>query len=228
MTGNHGHAAETCQGFGEIRCRTASWPTGEYAADVSSSEDLIVRTAARWIDRGSRLDTGALAAEVGVSRTTLFRRVGNREDLMGDALWLMSDRTIASVTHRWDKANGPAVRDPAGMLRCLWVMREYRAAIAGNKGMRVLLEEEPTVALRVLTDPHGRVQPRVIAQHVDLFARDVADGGFTPRVDLDTLAFAVVRLGEGFLYADVLADRTPDLEAATTLLGALVDTDRGL
>ena len=43
-----------------------------------------------------------------------------------------------------------------------------------------------------------------------------------PDVDVDTLAYAVVRLGESFLYADVLASRAPDLEACTTLVNALV------
>jgi hypothetical protein len=37
------------------------------------------------------------------------------------------------------------------------------------------------------------------------------------------LAYAIVRLGEAFLYSDVLASRAPDLAAATTLLAALVE-----
>ena len=47
-------------------------------------------------------------------------------------------------------------------------MRRYRADVAGNQGFRRLLDDEPTVAIRVLTDPHGRVQPRVMAAHVAL------------------------------------------------------------
>jgi hypothetical protein len=63
----------------------------------------------------------------------------------------------------------------------------------------------------------------VIAAHVELLRRDVDDGGFVPAVSLDSLCYAVVRLGEAFLYSDALASRTPDLEAATTLLAALVE-----
>ncbi len=190
---------------------------------MSATPAEIVRTAARWINHGVRLDMGALAAEAGISRTTLFRRVGNREDLLGDALWLLSDRTLRSAIRRWDGEHGPAVRSAHGELRCLWVMRQFRAAIAGNSGLRALLDEEPGLAIRVLTEPAGRVQPRVIAAHVDLLARDVADGGFVPKVELETLCFAVVRLGEAFLYSDVLAARRPDLDAAETLLGALIE-----
>ena len=73
---------------------------------MSLTADEIVRTAAHWIDRGVRLDTRTLATELGISRSTLFRRVGNREDLMGDALWYLADRTMASrETRRWDKAS---------------------------------------------------------------------------------------------------------------------------
>lgn len=179
--------------------------------------------AARWIHRGIRLDTRALAAELGISRTTLFRRVGNREDLMGDALWSLSDRTMRNAVAHWEQAQGPVVRNGVGQLRCLAVMHEYRTVIATDRGFHQLLDDEPTVAIRVLTDPRGRVQPRVVAAHVDLLARDVADGGFVPAVGLDSLSYALVRLGEAFLYSDVLAARAPDLDAASTLIAALVE-----
>lgn len=179
--------------------------------------------AARWIHRGIRLDTRALAAEMGISRTTLFRRVGNREDLMGDALWLLADRTMRDAIAHWDRDWGPVVRNDSGELRCLGVMHEYRTAVAHDPGLHQLLDDEPVVAIRVLTDPVGRVQPRVVAAHVDLLARDVAEGGFVPPVSLDSLSFALVRLGEAFLYSDVLAARAPDLEAAATLITALVE-----
>jgi AcrR family transcriptional regulator len=190
---------------------------------VSLTAEEIVRTAARRIGRGVRLDTRTLAAELGISRSTLFRRVGNREDLMGDALWYMADRTMAAAIRDWETANGPAVRDPDGELRCLAVMRRYRSDIAGNQGFRRLLDDEPSVAMRVLLDPLGRVQPRVMTAHLELLGRDVEDGGFTPAVSLDSLSYAIVRLGEAFLYSDVLASRIPDLDAATTLLAALVE-----
>ncbi len=190
---------------------------------MSPTADEIVRTAAHWIGRGARLDTRTLAAELGISRSTLFRRVGNREDLMGDALWYMADRTMTAAVRDWEAAHGTAVRDPDGELRCLVVMRGYREAIATNPGFRRLLAEEPNVAIRVLTDPHGRVQPRVMTTHVELLRRDVEAGGFVPAVSLDSLCYAIVRLGEAFLYSDVLASRAPDLAAASTLLAALVE-----
>ena len=37
-----------------------------------------------------------------------------------------------------------------------------------------------------------------------------------------SLAYAVTRISEGFLYADVLADRPPDIERAITVIQALL------
>ncbi|GAB2782124.1 QsdR family transcriptional regulator [Amycolatopsis magusensis] len=189
---------------------------------TARAEDL-VRLAARKLARGERLDLSTLAAEAGISRATLFRRVGNREDLLGDALWRMSERTLSRAVRRWEETAGPVVRDTEGQLRCLTVMGWYRADVAAANGLRVLLDSEPTTAIRVLTDPHGRVQPKVMAAYRELLARDVADGGFTPVVDLDSLSFALVRLGESFLYSDMVAAGRPNLEAAAKLLGVLVE-----
>ncbi len=50
-------------------------PAGTRAASKSAR---IVATAARWIHDGRRLDMQGLADELGVSRVTLFRRVGSR------------------------------------------------------------------------------------------------------------------------------------------------------
>nr|WP_225958101.1 QsdR family transcriptional regulator [Amycolatopsis lexingtonensis] len=163
-----------------------------------------------------------MATELGISRTTFFRRVGNREDLMGAGLRLLSDRTWQRSLDGWRATHGDAVRTPEGRLRCLWVMEEYRRQVAANDGMRKLFEAESTVALRVLTDPRGAVQPALVDQHVELFRADAEAAGLTPLVGLPDLAFAVVRLGESFLYSDVLAARTVELTVATTLLDTLV------
>ncbi|SEF38044.1 hypothetical protein SAMN05421837_117110 [Amycolatopsis pretoriensis] len=189
---------------------------------MTVSTDDIVRHAARLLFAGTRLDLGRMAAELGISRTTFFRRVGNRDDLMGAGLRLLSDRTWQRALDQWRDCHGSAVRTPEGRLRCLWVMEEYRREVAGNEGMRKLIEAESTVALRVLTDPRGAVQPALVDAHVELFRADASAAGLTPLVGLPDLAFAVVRLGESFLYADVLAARTVDLKVATTLLDTLV------
>jgi hypothetical protein len=74
----------------------------------------------------------------------------------------------------------------------------------------------------VLTDPRGYVQPGVVAFIEALLRRDMAEHGFVPLIEPNALAYALVRLGESFLYADVLAARTPDVATANRLQQALI------
>ena len=198
-----------------------------FPAVVATSEQ-VVRLAARMISEGTRLDLNVVAQRLGISRATLFRRVGNREELMGEALWLLSDRTLAAAVRWWEERWGQAVRAPDGHLRCLAVMERYRDLIAGSLGLRRLLDEEPTVTIRVVTDPRGRVQPRMIEAYTALFERDVEALGLTSEVPLPLLSYAVVRLGESFLYSDVMVSREPDLKTAATVCDALVTGVLGL
>ncbi|MEV0339253.1 QsdR family transcriptional regulator [Nocardia sp. NPDC050713] len=186
------------------------------------SEDII-RCAARAIVAGQRLDLGALAAELHISRVTLFRRAGNRDQLLGEALWWLSRRNLEHSAGRWRRAHGNVVRNKTGALRSMWIVTDHGVRTGRDAGFQKLLEEEPIAAIRALTDPAGAVQPRMIAAIRDLLDRDIQEGGFRPSVDLDTLAFAVVRLGESILYADRLTGRQSSVATASTLVTALVE-----
>ncbi|MFK0251247.1 QsdR family transcriptional regulator [Amycolatopsis azurea] len=188
-----------------------------------ASNDEIVRSAARRITDGVRLDLSALAEEFGMSRVTLFRRVGNRDELLGKALWWLADRTLTRASAAWERTHGAAVRDDEGWLRCLRIMADYGNAVLGNTGFQRLLDDEPATSIRVLTDPFGQVQPQVIAAHLDLLKRDVTDAGLTAMVDLETLAYTVVRMGESIMYSELIAGRTRELSAATTMINTLVE-----
>ncbi len=180
----------------------------------------IVRTAAGMLLEGRRVDTGTLAAELGMSRATLFRRAGNRDAILGDALAYLGAHTLARIERERDAHPEPPV--PGARLRCLVVSEEFRFALGTAPALRTLLDEEPAMAIRVLTDPAGRVQPRVVEAYTRLFQRDVDEYALQPQVPVPLLALAVVRLGESFLYSDVLASRAPDLAAATTVIDALI------
>ncbi|MGY1837198.1 QsdR family transcriptional regulator [Blastococcus sp. SYSU DS0510] len=193
---------------------------------MSGAPEEIVRHAARTLMSGRRLDTGTLATELGISRATLFRRAGNRDAILGEALAFLGRRTLAAAEREHDaRASGDG---PGTRLRSLAVMEDFRYALSTSLPVRRLLDEEPATAIRVLTDPQGRVQPRVVEAYTELFQRDVDEHGLEPQIPVPLLALAVVRLGESFLYSDVLAARAPDLKAATTVLDALVTSVFGL
>ena len=186
---------------------------------IASAQE-VARQAALTLVRGERLDTTTLAGELGVSRVTLFRRAGNRDAILGEALWLMTRRTLDRAVRDHDRR--PPGAEAAGRLRCLAVTEDFRYAVSSAAPLRRLLEEEPTTTLRIVTDPRGRVQPRLVDAYAELFQRDVDEFGLLPQVPVPLLAFGVVRLGESFLYSDVMVSRAPDLKAATTVLDALV------
>lgn len=176
-----------------------------------------VNRAVRWIHDGKRIDMQGLADELGVSRATLFRRVGGREELLSKAVWALTERTLAIAAERWESER------PEGALRTPGTGRHVNAIVSQSKGLRRLLDDEPAVALRVLTDPRGRVQTGIVTFVEALLRRDMADFGLVPIIEPDALAFALVRLGESFLYADVLAARHPDVATADRLQQALVE-----
>ncbi|MEU4414725.1 QsdR family transcriptional regulator [Nocardia salmonicida] len=190
---------------------------------MHASADEIVPYAAGLIQARVRLDTSEIAASFGISRTTLFRRVGNREKLMGEALWWLAQGALAHAQTRWDQHYGTIARNEEGRLRYLWILERYGIAIMRDPGFAWLLENDHLTAMRVLTDPKGSVRPRLIAAHLALLSRDVSEAGLTPLVDLETLAFAVVRLADAIFYSDIMAGHTEQFPKMTLLLQQLVE-----
>jgi AcrR family transcriptional regulator len=176
-----------------------------------------VHRAARWVSDGKRLDMQGLADELGISRATLFRRVGGREELLSKALWLLTERTLAAAKERWEAER------PEGALHTPGTGRHLNAIVSRTTGLRRLLDDEPALALRVLTDPRGRVQTGIVAFVEASLRRDMDEFGLVPLIEPDALAYALVRLGESFIYADVLAARQPDVATADRLQQALVE-----
>lgn len=176
-----------------------------------------MEVAAHWVREGRRLDMQGVADELGVSRVTLFRHVGSREDLLREALWLLTARTLDAAARRWEHER------PEGALRIVGTGEHFNALVSQSTALRRLLDEEPSLTIRVLTDPCGQVQRGVVAFIEALLRRDMAEFGFEPLIEAGDLAYALVRLGESFLYADVLAARQPDVATATRLQRALIE-----
>jgi len=197
-----------------VPSRTLTRPPAGRAAAGSAR---IVATAARWIHDGRRLDMQGLADELGVSRVTLFRRVGSREELLSRALWLLTERMLEAAAAQWEAER------PEGELHTPGTGRHINALVSQSAGLRRLLDDEPTLTIRVLTDPRGRVQAGIVAFIEELLRRDVAEFGLVTLIEPGALAYALVRLGESFLYADVLAARKPDVATANRLQQALVE-----
>jgi AcrR family transcriptional regulator len=192
-------------------------PAARAGTRLGTRSARIVATAARWIHDGRRLDMQGLADELGISRVTLFRRVGSREELLSRALWLLTQHMLEAAAAQWEAER------PEGELHTPGTGRHINAIVSQSTGLRRLLDDEPTLTIRVLTDPRGRVQTGIVAFIEELLCRDVTEFGLVTLIEPGALAYALVRLGESFLYADVLAARKPDVATANRLQQALIE-----
>jgi AcrR family transcriptional regulator len=162
---------------------------------------------------GQRLDMRSLARRVGVARATLYRRAGNREQLLDQVLWwrarlLLADQVRASA-------------DLAGTDRLTAVIGGVLRAIGADRSVRMFLESEPETALRVMTGSRSAVHQGMAAALENLIDLERGRGTFDAGLDTPTLAFAIVRIADGFLYPDVIADRASAVGRAVTVIEAL-------
>lgn len=174
-----------------------------------------MRAAARRIRRGERIDVQAVVGDVGVARATAHRWFGTREGLIGEAIVFASEPVYAQAR---TTAEG---RGAAGLLDAFdGVVR----TLAADEGLRRFLEHEREAALRILTSSAGVVQPAWVARTAALLGGEAAAGRYAPAAELPTLAYAIVRLTEAFLYNDAAAGLRGDAERLRAVLAALLGT----
>ena len=166
---------------------------------------------------GQRLDMRSLARRVGVARATLYRRAGNREQLLDQVLWWRARHLLADQVRASDGLTGTD--------RLAAVIGGVLRAIGNDRPVRMFLESDPETALRILTGTGSAVHRGMATALENLIDLERGRGAFDASLDTRTLAFAIVRVSEGFLYSDVIADRAPEIGRAVTVIEALL---RGL
>jgi AcrR family transcriptional regulator len=174
----------------------------------------IFRAALATVLARRRLDMRALALETGMARATLYRKVGDRDRLLGEVLWYLTRR-------EWIRAV-EGTESLAGAARVVEILRRFMRRVEEGPALRRLLEEEPEATLRILTSKHGVLQGRIIQAVERLLAQEEQRGTLRPFIDRPTLAYVIVRIGESFLYADVIADGEPDVDRAVEIIARLL------
>ena len=163
--------------------------------------------------RGRRIDVQALAIDLGLGRTTIYRWFGSREGLIGEVI-------VRAAEPLFDEARAEA--RGRGAVALLDTFDRINRGLAAAPALRAFLELERD-ALRILTSSAGAVQPRVVARITGFIEDEIRSGAFASPVDPATLGYAIVRLAEAFLFNDATAamrgdvDRLREIEAA--LLG---------
>jgi AcrR family transcriptional regulator len=201
------------------------WPTGltpAHAAVVAENAGVSLvrratpadafRAARRRFLAGERLDMRALAVSLGISRKTLYRWTGDRERLLADVMSEIAMQTLALARQ---ETSG------RGSERIVGILAFYLDSASRAPFLRQFLENDPGLALRVLTGAGG-VQGRMVPAVAQLIRDEEAAGAFASEVDPDTLAYAVVRLMEAFLYNDTMTRLEPDPDKAKAVLHLLL------
>lgn len=188
--------------------RLARELAGEGAKAKATPLDAFQLARKKWL-AGERIDIGALAKELGVGRATMFRWVGSRELLLGEIIWSVqlpfTQRARAEL-----KTKGAAyIAD-----MCERTMR----ATLSYPPLRRFIESDPEFALRVLTSKSSTVQSRNVELVRSALEKQVALGYLDPPLPVDTLAYVIVRIGEAFVYADVISGREPAIDQAAAAI----------
>lgn len=109
----------------------------------------------------------------------------------------------------------------SGADRIVAVFQAFIRLNARFEPLRRFIAQDAELALRVLTSKSSPVQGRMISAARELLAEEVAAGALTPALDLDTLAYTLIRVAESFLYSDVIAGSEPDVERAVAVVRVL-------
>lgn len=182
------------------------------ATAVRVTRDSAFDVALGWFLDGRRLDMRALARELGVSRSTLYRWFTSREALLGDIAWRIMSDTIVRIEARDRGAGGPRQRFLRVYGRLTETVRDFPPLVT-------FLADDPDYALRVLTSSYGTVQGHLISwvsSQLDAITE------IAPGVNRDDLAYAIVRLAESFLWSDMITGSPPRARTALAMIELLL------
>ena len=158
------------------------------------------------------IDMSALAAELGVGRATLYRWVGSRERLLGSVLAEMTERTYRVAT-RDVGGSGPE--------RILALLEKFMRAVVEAEPLKAFTAREPRLFIRLATMP-GTIEDRSTELLTKELQAEIDRGAMRLPLPPRTLAQAIVRIADSFLYAHYLGGNQPEIEQALEVVALLL------
>src|SRR3954466_7617798 len=120
---------------------------------AASRDDVLTLAMHRYL-RGRRVDVQAIAAELGLARTTIYRWFGSREGLIGEVLFAAAEPLLR-------RARAEARGRGARLL--LDTFDRFNRSLADAPALRRFVESERDAAIRIITSGAGTLQPRMVA-----------------------------------------------------------------
>jgi AcrR family transcriptional regulator len=173
-------------------------------------EDALELARATFLD-GERVDMQHLASQLGVSRVTVFRWVGSREQLLEQVLEDLTIRFVADA--RGDAAGN-------GEDRVLDFVRRVMTTTVQIEPVRRFVDHEPQLALRLLLGEHGAVHQRL----AEGLQNVLADAGLpaTNNTQLKTFVDVLVQVGTALEWATLTIGDEPQIERTVEIGRALL------
>ncbi len=191
---------------------------GRYRTIPAVTDEVdLVRIARRLWTRDQRFDMEALVDCSGLSRATVYRRIGNKHKLLGDVFSSLITDTVQTADTR---------RRSRGRSRVLGVLQDCLEAIVANRSFHDFLVRDPQLALRIVASPEFSPQGTSIGLLAALLEREHPYGDFVLSASAAQTATAAIRLSEAFVYSDLLTGDAPDIDSAMTLIGLLIPAPR--
>jgi AcrR family transcriptional regulator len=119
---------------------------------AATKEQVIDAVTQRFLE-GHRIDIQAICSELGLSRATVHRWYGTRDEVIGTAMV----KLVVPLFRRIERS-GQGV----GAERLVDVFERQLGALADEPAFRRFLADEPQAAQRILTAPDGVVEPQVV------------------------------------------------------------------
>jgi AcrR family transcriptional regulator len=179
---------------------------------AATREDVLALVMHRYL-RGLRVDVQAIAAELGLGRTTIYRWFGSRDELIGEVLVRAAEPLLEDARNSARGDGGQALLD---------TFDRFNQGLASSTALRRFVEREREAALRVITTSDGSVHPRMVEMIRVIIAAEVSEGRYEPPVDPGLLAYAMVRLAEAFLYNTESASFRGDVERLREVEAAML------
>src|SRR3954468_6061317 len=183
--------------------------TARRGRPAAATRAEVLEAATERYLHGKRIDVQALAAELGLGRTTVYRWFGSREALIGEVLWGTAVPLLEAARAGARGSGGEALLD---------TFDRFNRSLAEAPALLAFVESERDAALRIITSGAGVVQPRMVAGIAEII--DAED--YNPPVDVETLAYAIVRLAEAFLFNEAAAGMRGDVDRLRAVEAALL------
>ena len=165
---------------------------------------------------GRKLDMVTLAAELGVGRATLYRWVGDRDQLLAEVL---TANVLGVIDYATANARGTGKRFlQDGVSRFLQVL-------ADSDAVRAFLANEGAAGVLMVTAPRGPVRPKLVARVAEVIEEEARAGRYRPPATPEQLADGLVSMAERFLHHGGDPTLNPDPATARLMIRLLLRED---